>query len=146
MERLGHPEWRMRLGAVTALTLMPGRTPRLAPLLYASLLEDRRDAGQWDSRLEASGHLIQVSDRAARERALDCALSALEYGHAPWYPEGDVSRWHANAAEVLGRLAFPQRREEVLDRLRRLQRESRQEAVREAARSAELRLLAASVE
>lgn len=145
VERLRHPEWRMRLGAVTALVFMPGRAPGLAPLLAASLLEDRRDAGQWDERLQASRWLIQVRDRAARERALDCALSALEYGNASGCPKSNVSRWHARAAEVLGGFESPHRREEVLSRLQRLARESSHEEAREAARHAVRRLGSAPV-
>ncbi|WNG47276.1 NACHT domain-containing protein [Archangium minus] len=146
LEMVRHPEWQTRRGAAIALLSIPGGPPPEAKSVLLGLLEDLRDEGSWDERLETVELLLNVRDREASEKAIDCAMRALDYGVQPWH-DGLVSMdVRSKAAEILGRLEPTHRNERVLQRLLQLLREDDWADVRDTAYQAVLRLIAAPVE
>ncbi len=129
-----------------ALMSMPGGPPPHIKPALLGLIEDLRDEGHWDERLEVAATLINVRDRGASERAVECAMTALDYGIQPWYDGATTGGVRSAAAVILGQLEPTHRNERVLQRLLQLLREDAQEQVCDAAYHAALRLIAAPVD
>jgi HEAT repeat protein len=141
---LDSPSWPARQGATWALISMPGGPPpSLMPKLLR-LLDDLRGEESWPERLQVAEMLINDCDRDLSQRAIETALTALDYATQPWYylpTEGRKVR--QQAAQILGQLEPLYRDERIFARLTRVMEEDQSEIVRDAAYNALLRLAAA---
>ncbi|WNG36877.1 NACHT domain-containing protein [Archangium violaceum] len=146
LEWVRHPEWETRQGAAMALMAIPGGPPPHAKPALLGLLDDPRDEGAWSERLDMAESLLNARDREASKKAIDCAMSALDYGIQRWHDGEFTGQVRSRAAELLGRLEPTHRNERVLQRLLRLLQEDDEEDVCDAAYQAALRLIAAPVE
>ncbi|QRK06372.1 HEAT repeat domain-containing protein [Archangium violaceum] len=146
LEWVRHPEWETRQGAAMALMAIPGGPPPHAKPALLGLLDDLRDEGAWSERLDMAESLLNARDREASKKAIDCAMSALDYGIQPWHDGELTGQVRSRAAELLGRLEPTHRNERVLQRLLRLLQEDDEEDVCDTAYQAALRLIAAPVE
>ena len=140
---LRHPEWKTRQGAAMALMSMPGGPPPHVNIALRGLFDDVRDEGNWSGRLDIAEALLNVRDRKANEQAIDCAMSALDYGIQPWYDGVATGQVRSRAARLLGQLEPTYRNEQVLQRLLQLLQADDQEQVCDAAYHAALRLITA---
>ncbi len=127
-----------------ALIGMPGGPPAEVMPKLRGLLTDMRGEESWPNRLQVAEILINNRDLELDRRAIDVALEALDFATQPWYYLPRLGRKvRRQATQILGQLDPLHHEPRIFERLARVLAEDEDEAVRDAAYGALLRLAAA---